>query len=175
MIKIGLISDTHGYLDEQVFTYFKHCDEIWHGGDIGTMKVLEDLEQFKPTVAVFGNIDNNLIQAATKEDVWMDREGMKIFMTHIGGKPPTYNPRVRKVIEAEKPDVFVCGHSHILRVMTDPKRPPLLYLNPGAAGKHGFHQMRTLLRFSIDDRKISEMQVIELGSRTKNKHIANNN
>lgn len=162
-MKIGLISDTHGYLDEQVFEYFKDCDEIWHGGDIGLLQVLEDLEKFKPTFAVYGNIDNHIIQAATQEDLVIEREGMKIYMTHIGGKPPSYNPRVRKIIEDIKPDVFVCGHSHILRVMTDPKRAPLLYLNPGAAGRQGFHKIRTLLRFDIENAAIKNMQAIELG------------
>jgi len=168
-MKIGLISDTHSYLDPKVFEYFEHCDEIWHAGDVGEFTLLEQLEQFKPTLCVYGNIDNAQVRSATTENLFIEREGLKIFMTHIGGKPSTYNPRVRPMIDSEKPDVFVCGHSHILRVISDPKRPGLIYLNPGAAGKHGFHSVRTLLRFDIEAKKLKNMQVIELGKRGKTK------
>ncbi len=166
-MKIGLISDTHSYLDPKVFEYFKDCDEVWHAGDVGEFSVLERLEEFKPTLCVYGNIDDAKLRSATKENLFFEREGVHIFMTHIGGKPPTYNPRVRPLIESEKPNVFVCGHSHILRVISDPKRPGLIYLNPGAAGKHGFDSVRTLLRFDIISGKLQNMEVIELGKRGK--------
>ena len=162
-MKIGLISDTHSHLDLQVMTYFKDCDELWHAGDVGEITVLDQLQNFKPTICVYGNIDDHQVRNATAEDLFFEREGMKVFMTHIGGKPSTYNPRVRPMIEAEKPDIFVCGHSHILRVITDPKRPWLTYLNPGAAGRQGFHKIRTLLRFEINNGELSNMQAIELG------------
>ncbi len=168
-MKIGLISDTHGHLEESVFTHFKDCDEIWHAGDIGLKEVLEKLEAFKPTLAVFGNIDHQGIQAITKEDLIFKREGMKILMTHIAGKPPTYNPRVRGLLDEHKPNIIVCGHSHILKVMPDPKRAGLLFLNPGAAGLQGFHRIKTLLRFDITAGKIANMEVIELGLRGKSK------
>lgn len=168
-MKIGLISDTHSYLDPAVFDYFKDCDELWHAGDVGDIGVLEALEAFKPTLCVYGNIDDAKVRAATCEDLFFNREGLNIYMTHIGGKPSTYNPRVRPLIDNQKPDVFVCGHSHILRVISDPKRPGLIYLNPGAAGKHGFHSIRTILRFEVHSGKLQNMEVIELGKRGKNK------
>jgi putative phosphoesterase len=166
-MKIGLISDTHGYLDEKVHHHFKDCDEIWHGGDIGEGPIIEQLEKIAPVQVVFGNIDSPDQQKMYPEDLFIEREGLLIYMSHIGGKPPTYNPRVRKIIKEKQPHIFVCGHSHILRVMTDPKQGNLLYLNPGAAGRQGFHKMRTLLRFDIENTKVSNMQVIELGQRGK--------
>ncbi|MBK6264867.1 metallophosphoesterase family protein [Marivirga sp. S37H4] len=164
-MKIGLISDTHGYYDETIPDYFGNCDEIWHAGDIGEGQIIEKLNLIAPTLAVYGNIDTPEFQKLYPEDLHFEREGLKIFMSHIGGKPPHYNPRIKKIIKEVQPDIFVCGHSHILRVITDPKHNKLLYLNPGAAGKQGFHQMRTLLRFEIDNKKISKMEVIELGKR----------
>lgn len=166
-MKIGLISDTHSYLDPNVFQYFENCDEVWHAGDVGEINVLEQLEKFKPTLCVYGNIDDAKLRIATQEDLFFERDGLQFYMTHIGGKPPTYNPRVRRLIEEKKPNVFICGHSHILRVIADPKRPGLIYLNPGAAGKHGFHSVRTLLRFDILNGKLQNMEVIELGKRGK--------
>lgn len=165
MIKIGLISDTHSYLDEKVFSYFKDCHEIWHAGDIGENKVLETLRDFKPLRAVFGNIDSISMQRQLAEDLFFETEGLSVYMTHIGGKPPAYNLRVRQLIDLHQPDLFICGHSHILRLMPDPKRPGLLYMNPGAAGHHGFHPMRTMLRFCISKGKILKPEVIELGRR----------
>ncbi len=164
-MKIGLISDTHGYYDETIPEYFGNCDEIWHAGDIGEGEIIEKLNAIAPTLAVYGNIDTSQFQQKYLEDLFIEREGFFIYITHIGGKPPYYNPRVKKIIKERKPDIFICGHSHILRVVTDPKHHNLLYLNPGAAGKQGFHQMRTLLRFDLNDKKISNMEVIELGKR----------
>ncbi|GAA4417246.1 metallophosphoesterase family protein [Nibrella viscosa] len=162
MTRIGLLSDTHSYLDPQVFDYFKDCHEIWHAGDIGAPQVLEQLKAFKPVRAVSGNID------AKNEWDWPDNlrftlEGLTVWITHIGGSPPGYNPIVRPLLRANPPDIFVCGHSHILKVARDPKLNNLLYINPGAAGKTGFHQVRTCIRFTLDAARISGMEVIELG------------
>ncbi|GHB82462.1 metallophosphoesterase family protein [Persicitalea jodogahamensis] len=165
MKRIGLISDTHGYLDEAVFDHFKACDEIWHAGDIGTGEIITKLEAFKPLRAVSGNIDGQSIRAMVPENQHFEVEGVHIWITHIGGYPPRYNPQVRPALRAQTPDIFVCGHSHILRVMRDPALSNMLYLNPGAAGKEGFHKMRTLLRFSIESGKVKDMEVVELGLR----------
>ncbi len=164
-MKIGLLSDTHSYLDPKVFDYFKECDEIWHGGDIGDASVINDLEKFKPLRAVFGNIDDQEMQVRFPEDVWFNCEGLTIWMTHIGGAPPNYNPRIKKVLKERIPDVFICGHSHILRIKKDPNYKNMLYLNPGAAGNHGFHHVKTLVRFEIVGKEIKNMEVIELGKR----------
>ena len=163
-MRIGIISDTHGFLDPSVFKYFDSCDEIWHAGDIGTLGVLHQLEAFKPTVAVYGNIDGHELRAATPENQVFTREGVKIVMTHIGGKPPQYNPQTRALLTKEYPRIFVCGHSHILKVENDSFRK-MLFINPGAAGKHGFHKMKTILRFEINAGKIEKMEVVELGLR----------
>jgi putative phosphoesterase len=164
MIKIGLISDTHGFLDEAVFRHFSNCDEIWHAGDIGSHEVLDQLEKFKPTKAVFGNIDDHTIRIRTKENLRFDIEGFNVWIAHIGGKPGNYANPVRSELKTNPPGLFICGHSHICLVQAD-KSNGMIYMNPGAAGKHGFHHMRTMLRFSIHDQKISELEVIELGKR----------
>ncbi|NOT73987.1 MAG: metallophosphoesterase family protein [Cyclobacteriaceae bacterium] len=163
-MKIGLLSDTHSYLDPKVFEYFKECDEIWHAGDIGDPAVIDALENFKPVRAVYGNIDDKNLQIRFPEDLWFECEGTKIWMTHIGGAPPNYNPRVKKILKEKTPDIFICGHSHILRVKKD-DRYNMLYINPGAAGNHGFHRMKTLIRMEITTGKVSRMEVIELGLR----------
>ena len=163
-MKIGLLSDTHGYLDPKVFDYFGACDEVWHAGDIGSSDVAAALENFKPTKAVYGNIDDKVLRTKYPEDLWFQCEGMEIWMTHIAGTPPRYNPRIKKILESRTPAILVCGHSHILRVMNDKTRN-LLYLNPGAAGQQGFHHMRTLLRFDVADGAVINMEVIELGKR----------
>ena len=163
-MNIGLLSDTHSVLDSNVFEHFKDCDEIWHAGDIGDVEVADRLEKFKPLRAVFGNIDDKNLQARFPEDLWFDCEGMKIWMTHIGGAPPNYNPRIKKILKERVPDIFICGHSHILRVKKDNKLN-MLYINPGAAGNHGFHTMKTIIRMQIADAKIKKMEVIELGKR----------
>ncbi|MDF7820442.1 metallophosphoesterase family protein [Runella sp. MFBS21] len=165
MTHIGLLSDTHYYLDEAIFDYFKNCDEIWHAGDVGNVEILEKLAKFKPLRAVYGNIDAKEVRWQAPEHQRFELEGFRIWMTHIGGAPPKYNPQVRPELKSQTPDIFVCGHSHILRVMRDPQLHNMLYLNPGAAGREGFHKIRTVLRFSLDQRKISNLEVIELGKR----------
>ncbi len=164
-MKIGLLSDTHSYLDPKILPYFKDCDEIWHAGDIGDRSVVDELEKFKPVRAVFGNIDDKDLQVRFPEDTWFTCEALTIWMTHIGGAPPNYNPRVKKILKSKIPDVFICGHSHILRVKKDPNFNNMLYLNPGAAGRHGFHIIKTILRFEIAGKEIKNMEVVELGKR----------
>lgn len=164
MISIGLLSDTHSFLDESLFEYFDHCDEIWHAGDIGTLHLLERLEAFRTTRAVYGNIDNAKIRAACPLNQIFTIGGIKVLMTHIGGYPGRYTPRVRQLLDEEQPDLYICGHSHILKVMPDKKRN-LLHINPGAAGEHGFHKIKTAIRFGIEDGRIKDMEVIELGKR----------
>lgn len=163
-MKIGLLSDTHSYLDPNIFIHFKNCDEIWHAGDLGDVVIADQLEAFKPLRAVYGNIDDQDLQLRFTEDAWFSCEGLEIWMTHIGGAPPHYNPRIKKMLKEKTPAVFICGHSHILRVKKDPTYN-LLYLNPGAAGNQGFHPMRTLLRFEINNKLIEKLEVIELGKR----------
>ena len=165
-MKIGLLSDTHGWLDSQVFRYFKDCEEIWHAGDIGSIDIIEQLEAFKPLRAVYGNIDGQDIRARCPENQHFMCAGMHIWITHIGGKPPRYTPTVLAGLQQQVPDILVCGHSHILQVMHDAEHPPLLYLNSGAAGQYGFHQMRTLLRFEVKEGKVSNVQAIKLGPRS---------
>ncbi len=164
-MKIGLLSDTHSYLDPKVFEHFKDCDEIWHAGDIGDASVANALEKFKPLRAVFGNIDDLDLRTRFPEDLWWTIEGFNLWMTHIGGTLPYYNPRISKILKSKVPDIFICGHSHILRVKKDPNHHKMLYLNPGAAGNHGFHHMKTLVRFELLKKEIRKMEVIELGKR----------
>jgi putative phosphoesterase len=164
-MKIGLLSDTHGYIDPKIFDYFKDCDEIWHGGDIGDIHTANQLEAFKPLKAVYGNIDDKNLQIRFPEDLRFICGGLSVWITHIGGTPPKYNPRVRKLLAFETPDIFICGHSHILRIKRDPTCNNMLYINPGAAGNHGFHHTKTILRFSIDGKEIKDMEAIELGKR----------
>jgi len=166
-IRIGLISDTHGFLDPKVFNYFKEVDQIWHAGDVGTASIIEELGAFKPVLGVYGNIDGQDVRKMFPEHQKFTSEGVRVWMTHIGGKPPRYNPQVRAMINQRHPDLFICGHSHILAVMHDPKRKNVLYMNPGAAGRHGFHKERTLIRFSMELGKIKDVEVIKLGSRAK--------
>lgn len=162
---IGLISDTHGFLDETVFEHFKDCDEIWHAGDIGSVEIINRLQAFKSTRFVFGNIDSKEIQWLVPEDQFFNIEGLYVWMTHIGGSPPKYNTRVKKQLKDKIPDIFVCGHSHILRVIKDESQNNMVYLNSGAAGREGFHKIRTLLRFKLENKKITQLEVIELGKR----------
>ncbi|MBL7853267.1 MAG: metallophosphoesterase family protein [Cyclobacteriaceae bacterium] len=165
MIRIGLLSDTHGFLDPQVFTHFRECDEIWHAGDIGDAQVADSLENFKPLRAVYGNIDDLTLRARYPEHQRFVCEGLSVWITHIGGAPPNYNPQVRKILLAQPPDIFICGHSHILRVKRDASLNQMLYLNPGAAGNHGFHLVKTFLRFTLQAGKIENLEAIELGKR----------
>lgn len=164
MTRVGLISDTHSYLDDAVFKHFENCDEIWHAGDFGDIKVAEDLAAFKPLKGVYGNIDGKEIRSIYPLHLRFECEKVKVWMTHIGGYPGKYDPKIREQIHQEKPDLFVCGHSHILKVMHD-KNIGCLHLNPGAAGKYGWHKVRTLLRFCISEEKILNLEVIELANR----------
>ncbi len=163
-MKIGLLSDTHGHLDERIYTHFEHCDEIWHAGDIGTSEVVGKLEKFKPLRAVYGNIDGKEIRTTYPEDLWFTCEALTVWITHIGGYPPRYNSRTKAILKERVPDIFICGHSHILKIIRDPKLK-LLHINPGAAGLQGFHKVKTLVRFEINDDRIENMQVIELGGK----------
>lgn len=163
-MKIGLLSDTHGHLEPTIPAYFEDCDEIWHAGDIGENRVLESLQQLKSVKAVFGNIDTQAFRSSLPEDLWMTYEGVTIWMTHIGGAPPNYNPRVKRILKERKPAIFICGHSHILKVVRDPVYN-LLYINPGAAGNHGFHAMKTMMRFELLKGELKNVEVIELGKR----------
>ena len=164
MRKILLISDTHSWLDEKLFKYIQSVDEVWHAGDIGDVSVCHEIEKLKPLKAVFGNIDGQEARKLYPENNIFMCEGVKVFITHIGGYPNRYNLEAKKIIEQEKPKLFICGNSHILKVMYD-KKYNLLHLNPGACGKHGFHQIKTVLRFAIDSIEIKNMEIIELGKR----------
>ena len=164
-MKIGLLSDTHNYLDPKVFTYFKDCDEVWHAGDIGSIELMEELQRFKTVRGVYGNIDDKTIQSRFPEDLRFFCEGIDVWITHIGGSPPNYNPRVRKLLKVNAPGLFICGHSHILSINRDTNFNNMLYLNPGAAGNQGFHKIKTLVRFEVHEKKIENMEVIELGKR----------
>lgn len=161
MRKIGLLSDTHSFVDSAIFKHFDNCDEIWHAGDIGSLSVIEQLEGFKPLRGVHGNIDNHKIRQSFPENLIFECEGVKVLMTHIAGYPGKYNPRVRSLIEKHNPKLFICGHSHILKVMPD-KKNGLIHMNPGAIGNHGFHKVKTMLRFTIDGSEIKELDVIEI-------------
>ena len=164
MKKILLLSDTHGYIDKKIIKYFDDVDQVWHAGDIGNIKVCETILKTKPLKAVFGNIDNFEIREKFQEDLNFHCEGLKIYITHIGGYPGNYNKRVKKVIEETRPNVFICGHSHILKVIYDEKND-LLHMNPGACGLQGFHKKRTMLKFNIENKKITNLNVIELGGK----------
>lgn len=165
MIRIGLLSDTHGYLDPRIFEYFKEVDEIWHAGDIGTLDVLDQLRQFKPTRAVYGNIDDHMIRIETVLNDRFKVEDVEVLMTHIAGRPGNYSKPLHEEIEKNGvANLLICGHSHITLVQMD-KRFNMLWMNPGACGVKGFHAVRTLLRFSITGDKIHDLEVIELGKR----------
>ena len=163
-MKIGLISDTHGFLDEKIFKYFEACDEIWHAGDIGSIDIHNKLTGFKKLRGVYGNIDDWEIRQKYPVELIFELGGIKVYMTHIGGYPPRYTPAIRNKLNLVKPDLFICGHSHILKIMNDRYRG-ILHINPGAAGMQGIHKKRTLVRFSMDIGKIENLQVIELGRR----------
>lgn len=165
MLKVGLISDTHSWLDPEVFKYFADCDEIWHMGDIGSVQIIEQLQELKPLKAVFGNIDDANIRHLLPEDLIFEAEGLKVLITHIGSIPPKYSGRIQKLLKIHSPDLFLCGHSHILRVIKDREKFNLAYINPGAAGRHGFHHVRTIMRMTLENRKITHLEAIELGKR----------
>jgi len=164
MKRIGLLSDTHGYMDDRILHHLKNCDEIWHAGDIGSFTVMEPLHKLAKVRAVYGNIDNASIRSEYPLNSVFETGGARCFMTHIAGRPGKYPVRVSEEIHALKPDIFVCGHSHILLIKRDPKSG-LVHLNPGAAGKHGFHQMRTIIRFVLDKGKLINPEIVELGKR----------
>ena len=164
MQTIGLLSDTHGWWDEKYATYFASCDEIWHAGDIGSADVALRLSATRPLRAVCGNIDGYPVRQMYPKTLHFTIEDVSVMMTHIGGYPGRYEPAIRAELYETKPQLFVCGHSHILKVMFD-KRLNCLCLNPGAAGKSGFHTVRTLMRFVIDGADIRDMEIIELAKR----------
>lgn len=161
MTRIGLISDTHNFLDPSVFEHFKNCDEIWHAGDFGTATIAEQLNSFKPLHGVYGNIDGYDVRSLYPEQIVFYCEDVKVMMRHIGGYPPHYNPETKKELLMHRPQLFISGHSHILKIMYDEKIN-CLHINPGAAGKYGWHKIKTLIRFAIDGKEIKDCEVIEL-------------
>jgi hypothetical protein len=162
--KIGLLSDTHGYLDPKVKEYFKDVDEIWHAGDVGTMEVIDELRKFKPLRGVYGNIDDYNIRKELPEFSRFMVEDVEVLITHIAGKPGKYSKPALEELSKKAPKLFVCGHSHILLVQMDP-RFKMLWMNPGACGYKGFHKVKTILRFEIEGEKIQNLEAIELGPR----------
>ncbi len=164
MKRIGLLSDTHGFIHPRVSVFFKDCDEIWHAGDIGNMETARRLSEIKPLRAVYGNIDGNDIRISYKEYEVFECEGVRVLIIHIGGYPGRYTSRARQLIERYKPKLFISGHSHILKVMPD-KKYNLLHINPGAAGKQGLHQVITAVRFVIDGPEIKDLEVLEVERR----------
>lgn len=164
MTRIGLISDTHHYLDESIFEHFKNCDEVWHAGDFGSEDLAKRIKEQKSLRGVYGNIDGQDIRTEFPEQLVFMCEGVKVMMRHIGGYPPKYNPETKKEILIHKPRLFISGHSHILKIMYDDKLN-CLHMNPGAAGKHGWHHVRTIIRFVIDGKEMKDAEVIELGPR----------
>ena len=161
MIKIGLISDTHNYLHPKIFTFFKDVDEIWHAGDIGGVDVIENLEKFKTLRAVYGNIDGHEIRIICPKHQIFKCEELNVYMVHIGGYPGRYEKVIRDTIIDKKPDLFISGHSHILKVINDEKYK-LLHINPGAAGKNGLHKFITFVRFKISKKRIYDLEVMEI-------------
>ena len=161
-MKILLLSDTHSYIDDRILEYAKNADEIWHAGDFGNLEVIDELKKVGTLRGVFKNIDEAKIRAEFPEINIFECEKVKVVMIHIGGYPNKYAPRVKQILKEEKPQIFISGHSHILKVMYD-KELEILHLNPGAAGKHGWHKMRTMLRFEINGEKIENLEVVELG------------
>jgi putative phosphoesterase len=164
MTKIGLISDTHGWLDPTCLKHFAGCDEIWHAGDVGVIEVAHELKEKKLFKAVYGNIDGNDVRNEYPEVLEWKCEDVTVLMVHIGGYPPKYNSDSKKLIKKIKPQLFICGHSHILKIIYDAEHE-CLHMNPGAAGKQGWHQIRTIIRFTIDGKEIKDCEVIELGKR----------
>ncbi|MDF1575422.1 MAG: metallophosphoesterase family protein [Bacteroidales bacterium] len=165
MFRIGVLSDTHGFYDPKIAEYFSMCDEIWHAGDIGDFEVVSRLRRIAPVLAVYGNIDGSAIRSRVPGHQRQIREGLDIWMTHIGGYPGNYDTRVKPEIFIRPPGLFITGHSHILKVMPDRKNG-FLHINPGAAGRNGLHQVRTLVRFEIEKGRVGNLDVIELGSRS---------
>lgn len=163
MLKVGLISDTHGYLDPEVLEHFSDMDEIWHAGDFGNLEIARQLQDIAPLLGVYGNIDGQDIRSEFPLHQKVEREGLRVWMTHIGGVPGRYCIPIREKIESNPPDIFVCGHSHILKIARDQNLQKMLFINPGAAGKQGFQVYRTLIRFELDNRQVRNVEVINLG------------
>ena len=160
MKKICIVSDSHSYIDTNIISYMKDCDEVWHAGDIGSLEVCEKIKKHVPLRAVYGNIDSHLIRNEYPEFNAFECENVKILMTHIGGYPGKYTRNAIELIKKHNPNIFICGHSHILKVLRD-KKFNLIHINPGAIGKHGFHQVRTMISLEIEKSNISNMNVIE--------------
>jgi putative phosphoesterase len=171
MIRIGLLSDTHGFLDTRIREYFAGCNEIWHAGDVGDLEVIRLLSRIAPVIAVHGNIDGTSIRSRYPAHQRLEREGLDVWMTHIGGYPGNYDSRVKPEIFTNPPGLFISGHSHILKVMPD-KKLGFLHMNPGAAGRSGLHKVRTLIRFEVDQGKMDQVDVIELGPRSSGRFAA---
>ena len=163
-MKIGLLSDNHSYIDEAICNQLETCDEIWHAGDIGKAEIINQLKTIAPVIGVYGNIDSGVIRNEFPQNQLLNREGLTFLMTHIAGSPGRYSNRVQQLITSHTPQVLICGHSHILKVQKYP-RHGVLHINPGACGKHGFHKMRTMVRFEVKSEKITNFEVIELGKR----------
>ena len=164
MKKIGIMSDTHGHFDERIYKFFSDVDEVWHAGDFGSLEVSEKIARFKPHRGVYGNIDGQEIRHIYPRDQRIDCEGLSVLMTHIGGYPRRYDRRVRALIEADPPGLFICGHSHILKVEKD-KQHGLLHLNPGAVGNQGFHIVKTMMIAQIADGEVRKLHAVDLGPR----------
>lgn len=164
MKKILLLSDTHSHIDDKILKYVNQADEVWHAGDIGDLAVTDTIQSLKPLRAVYGNIDDDKARMEFPLHNRFMCEGVDVWITHIGGYPGKYNQAIRQEIQTNPPKVFICGHSHILKVQFD-KSLGLLHMNPGACGTHGFHQVRTMLRFEIDGDKIQNLEIIEIGKR----------
>ena len=160
MKKILLISDTHSYIDDRIIHYAKNADQVWHAGDIGNIKVIDCLKEVSKVKAVYGNIDNKIIRNEYPENLRFKCEEVDVWITHIGGYPGRYSKKIKNIINDNPPDLFVCGHSHILKVIND-KKLNLLHINPGAIGKQGFHKVRTMVRFEISKKEINNLEIIE--------------
>lgn len=163
MKKIGLIADTHNYLDPQISEFFSDRDEIWHAGDFGSFQIAEALREIAPVIGVYGNIDGKDIRNVYPLHQRFNCEGVNVWITHIGGIPGRYCIPIREEMVQNTPDLFICGHSHILKIARDQSLNKMLYMNPGAAGKHGFQVYRTIVRFSVSGGKIQDVEVINLG------------
>lgn len=164
MKRIGLLSDTHGFLDPKIYTYFADVDEVWHAGDVGSIDVIDELRKFKPLKGVYGNIDDSVIRKEFPEFLRFKCEDVDVFITHIGGRPGNFSKPAMEELKKGVPKLFICGHSHILLVKMDLKFK-MLCMNPGACGNKGFHSVKTLLRFSVTDNRIHDLEAIEIGKR----------
>lgn len=170
MLKIGLISDTHHFLDPQVAGYFAGVDEIWHAGDFGNMAIARELEQVAPLTGVYGNIDGADIRSVFPLHQRFTKKGVDIWMTHIGGNPGRYALPIKSQLQEHPPDLFICGHTHILKISRDSEKNNMIYMNPGAAGKQGFQEYRTIVRFGLTNGKVKDVEVINLGRRASDKN-----